>query len=89
MSQYICKRFYVLSLSVTEDFDPQVQKLVFNSTSEACVDIDIIDDDYTEDDSTFFKESFRVTLRPIDDYTVLIGDTPFARVNIKDNDSKL
>ncbi|CAI8013546.1 hypothetical protein GBAR_LOCUS8572, partial [Geodia barretti] len=34
----------------------------------------------------FFRETFRVSLEPNDDYSVLFGETRSARVGIKDND---
>ena len=77
---------YSLTLDIN-DFSPVTQTMVFNS-AEACVDILLYDDDMVELDSGFFRETFRVSLEPNDDYSVLFGETRSARVGIKDNDSE-
>ena len=82
-------RCYQYSLALdTEDFSSDVQTMVFNSTAEACVDITLHDDDTVELDEGYYRETFRVTLQPNDDYSVLFGETRSARVEIKDNDSE-
>ena len=78
---------YSLTLDIN-DFSPVTQTMVFNSAAEACVDILLNDDDMVELDSGFFRETFRVSLEPNDDYSVLFGETRSARVGIKDNDSE-
>ena len=45
-----------------DDFSNETKKLLFNSSQVSCIVIEIIDDNYVERDTRFFRERFQVTL---------------------------